>query len=110
MSKLLGIDRLKISPYHPQTNGAIERWHSCLKGMLRKMDDRKTGLNRLIKYCLLAYRATPHAATGFSPFEMIHGPKRAIGSNERGMAEWRSEFYVKYRMGKRASREFGECA
>ena len=73
MSKLLGIDRLKTSPYHPQTNGAIERWHSCLKGMLRKMDDRKTDWDRLIKYCLLAYRATPHAATGFSPFEMIHG-------------------------------------
>ncbi len=73
MSKLLGFDRLKTSPYHPQTNGAIERWHSCLKGMLYKMDDRKTDCDRLIKYCLLAYRATPHAATGFSPFEMMHG-------------------------------------
>ena len=73
MSKLLGFDRLKTSPYHPQTNGAIERWHSCLKGMLCKMNDRKADWDRLIKYCLLAYRATPHAATGFSPFEMIPG-------------------------------------
>ena len=37
------------------------------------MEDRKTDWDRLIKYCPLAYRATLHAATGFSPFEMIHG-------------------------------------
>ena len=82
MSKLLSIDRLKTSPYHLQTNGAIERWHSCLKGMLRKKDDRKTDWDRLIKYyCLLAYRATPRAATGFSPIQMLHG------RNQRGPLE-----------------------
>ena len=47
--------------------------HSCLKGMLRKVEGGKEEWDRLLKYCLLAYRATPHAATGFSPCELIHG-------------------------------------
>ena len=64
---LLNIEKLKTTAYHPQTNGVLERWHSCLKGMLRKVEGGKEEWDRLLKYCLLAYRATPHAATEFSP-------------------------------------------
>ena len=32
----LGIKHLKTSPYHPQTDRCLERWHVCLKTMLRK--------------------------------------------------------------------------
>ena len=31
------------------------------------------GVGPAPKYCLLAYRATPHAATLFSPYELVHG-------------------------------------
>ena len=36
LCELLGIHHLKTSPYHPQTDGCLERWHSSLKSMLRK--------------------------------------------------------------------------
>ena len=73
LCRLLNIEKLKTTAYHPQTNGVLERWHSCLKGMLRKVEGGKEEWDRLLKYCLLAYRATPHAATGFSPYELVHG-------------------------------------
>ena len=70
---LLNIKQLKTTAYHPQTNGILERWHGCLKNMLRKQEEGPREWDRLLKYCLLAYRATPHAATLFSPYELVHG-------------------------------------
>ena len=73
LCRLLNISKLRTTAYHPQTNGALERWHGCLKGMLQRLEDGRGEWDRLLKYCLLAYRATPHTATGFSPYELVHG-------------------------------------
>ena len=56
---LLKIEQFKTTPYHPQSNGVQERWHRCLKRMLRKIDKGQGQWDKLLKYCLLAYRATP---------------------------------------------------
>ena len=38
---LLGITKIRTSPYHPQTNGAVERVHQTLRRMITKMDPEK---------------------------------------------------------------------
>ena len=73
LCELLGIKHLKTSPYHPQTDGCLERWHASLKSMLRKYPTRQSEWDRLLKYMLFAYRSAPHKNTGFSPFEMVYG-------------------------------------
>lgn len=80
LCRLLNIDKLKTIAYHPKTNGVLERWHSCLKGMLRKVEGGTEEWDRLLKYCLLAYRAIPHASTGFSLVHEHHlrGPLEAM--------------------------------
>ena len=69
----LGIKHLKTSPYHPQTDGCLERWHGGLKTMLRKRKDKEQEWNRLLKYLIFTYRQAPHANSGYSPFELIFG-------------------------------------
>ena len=71
--KLLNISKLRTSPYHPQSNGSLERWHACLKGMLRKEGGSLKEWDVALKYLLLAYRDTPHSVTGFSPFTLMFG-------------------------------------
>ena len=38
---LLGVTKIRTLPYHPQTNGAVERVHQTLRRMIAKMDPDK---------------------------------------------------------------------
>ena len=46
----LHIDKLKTSPYHPLTNGCIERMHGTLSSMIRKSIHSKFNWSEQIKY------------------------------------------------------------
>ena len=70
---VLGIEQIRTSPYHPQSDGALERWHACLKGMLKRSEVDLKYWDKSLKYLLFAYRDTPHTVTGFSPFELLFG-------------------------------------
>ena len=72
MCEQFGINKIQTSPYHPQSDGALEHWHACLKGMLKKNGDLKDW-DKHLKYLLFAYRSTPHCTTGFSPFTLLYG-------------------------------------
>ena len=72
--KLLGIKRIRTSPYHPQTDGLVERFNGTLKSMLRKLNQEdRTEWDKWLPYLLFAYREVPQASTGFSPFELLYG-------------------------------------
>ena len=73
MCKTFGIVKLRTSPYHPQSDGALERWHACLKGMIKKGGGKLCEWDRQLKFLLFAYRDTPHCVTGFSPFLLMFG-------------------------------------
>ena len=49
----LEIKRITTSPYHPQSNGTLERWHGTLKTMLRKTNKGKTEWDQLLGPLLL---------------------------------------------------------
>ena len=72
--RLLHVQSIRTSPYHPQMDGLVERFNQTLKSMLRKSVD-KEGKNwdKMIPYLLFAYREVPQSSTGFSPFELLYG-------------------------------------
>ena len=72
--RLLHVQSIRTSPYHPQMDGLVERFNQTLKSMLRKSVD-KEGKNwdKMIPYLVFAYREVPQSSTGFSPFELLYG-------------------------------------
>ena len=72
--RLLHVKPIRTTPYHPQTDGLVERFNHTLKAMLRKTANKEgKDWDRLIPYLLFAYREVPQASTGFSPFELLYG-------------------------------------
>ena len=41
LCKLLQIEKIQTSAYHPQTNGCLERWHGTLKLMEKTMEAKQ---------------------------------------------------------------------
>ena len=74
LHKELGITAIRTSPYHPETDGLVERFNQTLKRMLRKfVSDTGKDWDKWLPFLLFAYREVPQASTGFSPFELLYG-------------------------------------
>ena len=68
LCKILGMNKLCTTPYHPQTNGLVERLHQTLMRMIRKLGkDKKADWPWHLAEIVHAYNATCSAMTGYSP-------------------------------------------
>ncbi|KAL2081327.1 hypothetical protein ACEWY4_023180 [Coilia grayii] len=70
----LGIEQVTSSPYHPQSQGAIERYHQTLKTMMKAYSIQHPGdWDAALPLLLFALRDSVSEATGFTPFELVFG-------------------------------------
>ena len=55
-------------PYHPQTNGMVERLNRTLCNSLAKVKEQDEDWDIHISAVLFAYRTKRHSTTGYTPF------------------------------------------
>ncbi len=69
------MERVRTTPYHPQTNGAVERMHGTLNAILGKCMEGGHDWVSQVPYALFILRQMPHEDSGFSPFVLVYGFK-----------------------------------
>ena len=79
LCELYGVQKLRTSPYHAQTNGQVERINQTIIRMIGKLEeDRKACWSEHLPELLMAYNATRSVVTGCSPYYLLFGRRPRI--------------------------------
>ena len=82
MCKLLDIEKTRTTPWHPQSDGMIERFNRTLETLLRQSiteDQRNWDLQTPL--CCMAYRASVHETTRKTPNYLMLGRELPMPSH-----------------------------
>uniref|UniRef100_A0A3Q2Q0I0 Integrase catalytic domain-containing protein n=1 Tax=Fundulus heteroclitus TaxID=8078 RepID=A0A3Q2Q0I0_FUNHE len=72
--RLLQITKTRSTPYHPSSNGQVERFNRTLLQMLRCYVDRnQKNWDEQLPLPTAAYRSSRHMVTGFTPNKLMLG-------------------------------------
>ena len=74
MCKLLGIEKTRTTPYHPESDGMVERFNRTLATMLSAfVSSNNKDWDEQLPYVMMAYRSAEHETTGMSPNILMFG-------------------------------------
>ena len=72
--KLLGVEKSRTTPYHPQSDGFVERFNRTLLDMLATVVvDRPSEWEKHLCRLCFAYNMSVHPTVGYSPFALMFG-------------------------------------
>ena len=67
-------DKMQSTPFHPRSQGVVERFNRTMSDMLAKIvGEQQTKWSQYLPRVQLEYNATVHSVTGFSPYYLVYG-------------------------------------
>lgn len=74
--KFLGANQTFNTAYHPQTNGALERFHATLRDHIRMYHSRRLkNWDEIIPFAIMCHNTSVNSSTGYTPHELLFGYK-----------------------------------
>ena len=78
MCQILGIQKTRTTPFRPQSDGQSERNIRTITNLLAMAVKKQDEWDEFLPFVLMAYRATPHETTEFTPNLMMFGRENNI--------------------------------
>ncbi|MES9880251.1 MAG: RNase H-like domain-containing protein [Sedimenticola sp.] len=79
MCDILGVEKIRTTPYHPQCDGQVERFNRTLLQMLSKyVNESQDDWDIHIPHVMLAYRSSQNESTKYSPAFLMFGHELRI--------------------------------
>ena len=76
---LLGCVKTRTAPYHPESDGMVERFNrTCLMMLSMFVNDRRDNWHELLPFVMHAYRTSVHESTRYSPFRLMMGEECSL--------------------------------
>ena len=95
LCKMYGICQSTTMPYNPRGNAICECFNRTLFGLMRTlMEEQKPNWPTYVPSLVYAYNSTPHASTGFQPYELMFGRKAPMPCDDwLGLAQYKSNSF-----------------
>lgn len=79
------IQHNQTSPYHPRSNGLVERFHQTLISSVRKLvsPNSQNTWDEILEQALFGYRVSKNSTLGKSPYFLVHGIEPRLPHNPR---------------------------
>ena len=79
LCNLLGCVKTRTAPYHPESDGMVERFNqTCLMMLSMFVNDRRDNWHELLPFVMHAYRTSVHESTGYSPYRLMMGEECSL--------------------------------
>jgi hypothetical protein len=74
LAELMDIEKTRTTPYHPESDGIVERLNGSIERMLRcYVDHNQRDWDTKLSLVMSAYRSSVHASTCHTPYFLLHG-------------------------------------
>ena len=92
LCKMYGICQSTTTPYNPHGNAICECFNQTLFGLMRTLtEEQKPNWPTYVPSLVYAYNSTPHASTGFQPYELMFRHKAPMPCVDwLGLAQYKS--------------------
>lgn len=82
--RLLKIKQTFTTPYHPQSNGSLEKSHRTLDEYLRSFAEKDPkNLDTYVPFAMFCHNSTEHFSTKFQPYPLVYGHQIVVNSFTR---------------------------
>lgn len=79
MCTLLGIEKTRTTPLHPQSDGMVERYNRTLESMMAKFtSENQRDWDTHLPLLMMSYRTAVHETTGCTPSMLMLGREAAL--------------------------------